>query len=228
MNRWITIVGIGEDGAEGLGTRAREVIANAEILIGGERHLALIPEGAAARANWGKDFEHGVAAIRAHEGKRVVVLASGDPLHFGVGVTLLQRFGVEAVEIMPAPGAFSLAAARLGWSIPDVTCLTVHGRALESVNLHLRPGGRLMILEFSRVDNDILSWFYDKYSFGVIPLMGEVVAGDRKSYQYLVESIRKFPDQEDFLEMIKDIGFYQVKFRILSFGVAALHSAWKI
>ena len=78
MNRWITIVGIGEDGAEGLGTRAREVIANAEILIGGERHLALIPEGAAARANWGKDFEHGVAAIRAHEGKRVVVLASGD------------------------------------------------------------------------------------------------------------------------------------------------------
>ena len=148
MNSWITIVGIGEDGAEGLGTRAREVITDAEILIGGERHLALVPEGAAARAIWGKDFEQGAAAIRAHEGKRVVVLASGDPLNFGVGVTLLQRFGVEAVEIMPAPGAFSLAAARLGWSIPDVTCLTVHGRALEVVNLHLRPGGRLLILSW--------------------------------------------------------------------------------
>ena len=148
MNRWITIVGIGEDGMEGLGTRAREVIAGAEILIGGERHLALVPEGAAVRATWGKDFDHGVAAIRAHVGKRVVVLASGDPLHFGVGVTLSQRFGVEAVEIIPAPGAFSLAAARLGWSIPDVTCLTVHGRALEVVNLHLRPGGRLVILSW--------------------------------------------------------------------------------
>ena len=67
MNRWITIVGIGEDGMEGLGTRAREVIAGAEILIGGERHLALVPEGAAARATWGKDFDHGVAAIRAHD-----------------------------------------------------------------------------------------------------------------------------------------------------------------
>ena len=92
----------------------------------------------------------------------------------------------------------------------------------------LRPGGRLMVLEFSRVDNEILSWMYDRYSFSLIPLMGEIIAGDRKSYQYLVESIRKFPDQDDFLEMIKLKGFKQVKFRNLSFGVAALHSAWKI
>ena len=148
MSRWITIVGIGADGVEGLGKQAREVIAGAEILIGGGRHLALVPEGASARAAWGPNFEQGIAAIHAHKGKRVVVLASGDPLHFGIGVTLCQRFGLEAVEIMPAPGAFSLAAARLGWSISDITCLTVHGRALEAVNLHLRPGGRIMILSW--------------------------------------------------------------------------------
>lgn len=146
MNRWITIVGIGESGLDGLGARARQVIDDAEVLVGGERHLAFIPEGAAERAAWGKGFDHGVSAIRANEGKRVVVLASGDPLHFGVGATLSKRFGIEAVEVIPAPGAFSLAAARMGWSIPDVTCLTVHGRTLEAVNLHLRPGGRLLIL----------------------------------------------------------------------------------
>ena len=88
MSRWITIVGIGADGVEGLGKRAREVIAGAEILIGGGRHLALVPEGASARAAWGPNFEQGIAAIHAHKGKRVVVLASGDPLHFGIGVTL--------------------------------------------------------------------------------------------------------------------------------------------
>ena len=148
MNRRIIIVGIGEDGLDGLGARAREAIVDAEILIGGERHLAFVPGSAAAQVSWGKDFEHGIAAIRTHEGKRVVVLASGDPLHFGVGVTLLQRFGIEALEIIPAPGAFSLAAARLGWPIAEVNCLTVHGRALEVVNLHLRPSGRLLILSW--------------------------------------------------------------------------------
>jgi len=92
----------------------------------------------------------------------------------------------------------------------------------------LRPGGRLMILEFSKVDNEMLSWLYDKYSFNLIPFIGEFVTDDRDSYQYLIESIRKFPDQEDFSEMIKKEGFKQVRFRNLSFGVAALHSAWKI
>ncbi len=148
MSRWITIVGIGEDGLDGLGKRARDVIAGAEVFVGGDRHLEFVADRDAERVSWGKDFDHGVAAIRKHRGKRVVVLASGDPLHFGVGATLSRRFGIEALEIIPAPGAFSLAAARLGWSIPDVTCLTVHGRSLETVNLYLRPGGRLLVLSW--------------------------------------------------------------------------------
>ena len=92
----------------------------------------------------------------------------------------------------------------------------------------LRPGGRLMVLEFSQIPNEGLQWLYDRYSFNVIPVMGQVVAGDRDSYQYLVESIRKFPDQETFAQMIREAGFGQVKYRNLSMGIAALHSGWKL
>ncbi|MCB1364400.1 MAG: bifunctional demethylmenaquinone methyltransferase/2-methoxy-6-polyprenyl-1,4-benzoquinol methylase UbiE [Rhodobacteraceae bacterium] len=92
----------------------------------------------------------------------------------------------------------------------------------------LRPGGRLMVLEFSQVPNDALQRLYDLYSFNVIPRMGQLIAKDRDSYQYLVESIRRFPDQETFLRMIREAGFEQAKYRNLSLGVAALHSGWKL
>ena len=85
-----------------------------------------------------------------------------------------------------------------------------------------------MVLEFSTVSNELLSWIYSKYSFNFIPIIGEIIANDRASYQYLVESIKKFPNQEDFGEMIRKAGFKQVRFRDLTFGVAALHSGWKI
>jgi demethylmenaquinone methyltransferase/2-methoxy-6-polyprenyl-1,4-benzoquinol methylase len=92
----------------------------------------------------------------------------------------------------------------------------------------LRPGGRLMVLEFGRIPNDLLQAAYDAYSFTVIPRLGQIVTGDRDSYQYLVESIRRFPDQETFAAMIRATGFEQVKYRNLSMGIAALHSGWKL
>lgn len=92
----------------------------------------------------------------------------------------------------------------------------------------LRPGGRLMVLEFSQLPNPALQWAYDRYSFNVIPTMGQVIARDRDSYQYLVESIRKFPDQETFLDMVRAAGFENAKYRNLTMGVAALHSGWKL
>ncbi|SIT81186.1 bifunctional demethylmenaquinone methyltransferase/2-methoxy-6-polyprenyl-1,4-benzoquinol methylase UbiE [Pontibaca methylaminivorans] len=92
----------------------------------------------------------------------------------------------------------------------------------------LRPGGRLMVLEFSQIPNRALQRLYDLYSFNVIPRMGQVIAQDRDSYQYLVESIRRFPDQETFLAMIRSAGFENASYRNLSLGIAALHSGWKI
>lgn len=92
----------------------------------------------------------------------------------------------------------------------------------------LRPGGRLMVLEFSRLPNAGLQKLYDLYSFNIIPRMGQLIANDRDSYQYLVESIRKFPDQETFLNMISAAGFGNARYRNLSMGIAALHSGWKL
>ncbi|MGC8201104.1 bifunctional demethylmenaquinone methyltransferase/2-methoxy-6-polyprenyl-1,4-benzoquinol methylase UbiE [Aliiroseovarius sp. PTFE2010] len=100
--------------------------------------------------------------------------------------------------------------------------------ALDEAFRVLKPGGRLMVLEFSQLPNEGLQKLYDLYSFNVIPRMGQAIAGDRDSYQYLVESIRKFPNQETFAHMIRSAGFGQVKYRNLSMGIAALHSGWKL
>ena len=100
--------------------------------------------------------------------------------------------------------------------------------ALNEAFRVLRPGGRLMVLEFSQIPNDLMQKVYDLYSFNIIPRMGQAIAGDRDSYQYLVESIRKFPDQDTFLSMVRQAGFENAKYRNLSMGIACLHSGWKI
>ena len=101
-------------------------------------------------------------------------------------------------------------------------------KALSEAYRVLKPGGRIMVLEFSHIPNNLLQWFYDKYSFNVIPRLGQIIASDRSSYQYLVESIRKFPKQESFLKLVNAAGFENTKYRNLTMGVACLHSGWKI
>uniref|UniRef100_A0A5F5PFQ9 2-methoxy-6-polyprenyl-1,4-benzoquinol methylase, mitochondrial n=1 Tax=Equus caballus TaxID=9796 RepID=A0A5F5PFQ9_HORSE len=101
-------------------------------------------------------------------------------------------------------------------------------RALQEAHRVLKPGGRFLCLEFSQVNNPLISRLYDLYSFQVIPVLGEVIAGDWKSYQYLVESIRQFPSQEEFKEMIEDAGFQKVTYESLTSGIVAIHSGFKL
>jgi demethylmenaquinone methyltransferase/2-methoxy-6-polyprenyl-1,4-benzoquinol methylase len=129
----------------------------------------------------------------------------------------------DAMALPFADASFDVYTISFG--IRNVTRIET---ALAEAHRVLRPGGRLMVLEFSRMVSPPLQWAYDRYSFNVIPVMGQIVAGDRDSYQYLVESIRRFPEQERFAGMIREAGFGQVRFRNLSMGIAALHSGWKI
>ncbi|XP_028913559.1 2-methoxy-6-polyprenyl-1,4-benzoquinol methylase, mitochondrial-like [Ornithorhynchus anatinus] len=102
-------------------------------------------------------------------------------------------------------------------------------RALEEAYRVLRPGGRFLCLEFSQVTNPSLPRLYDLYSFQVIPVLGEVIAGDWKSYQYLVESIRRFPAQVRRVQgVIEDAGFRKVTYRSLTSGIVAIHSGFKL
>ena len=146
MTPWLSIVGIGEDGLDGLSAAARTLVGRADLLVGGERHLAMVPEDRGARIVWPKPLRAAFDDIAAHKPRPVCVLASGDPLCFGVGRMLLQRFPVAEVAILPAPSAFSLACARLGWSLPDIETLTVHGRPVAALQPFVQPGARLLIL----------------------------------------------------------------------------------
>lgn len=143
---WITVLGLGENGLAGLTREAREAFDAAEVLIGGERHLALAPSRKPERLTWRTPLKDTMADIERRRGKRVVVLASGDPMMFGVGATLARHFRPDELSIVPTVGAFSLAAARLAWSLPDTALLTLHGRKLDILNAHVAPGARLLIL----------------------------------------------------------------------------------
>jgi precorrin-6Y C5,15-methyltransferase (decarboxylating) len=146
--RWLAIVGIGEDGLDGLTPAAQELIAQAEFVVGGKRHLALAGPLAAETMNWPSPIENALDFIEAHRGRSVCVLASGDPFFFGVGAMLMCRFTADEMTSIPAPSAFALAASRLGWSQQDCALLTLHGRPLEAIIQHLQPGARIVALSW--------------------------------------------------------------------------------
>jgi precorrin-6Y C5,15-methyltransferase (decarboxylating) len=145
--RWLSIVGIGEDGVEGLTPVARGLIADADIVFGGKRHLQLagsLVRGAARP--WPSPFDRAVAEVIEQRGRTVCVLASGDPFFHGVGALLARHVAAGEMLAMPGPSAFSLAAARLGWALQDTVLLSLHGRPLDLIRPHLHPGSRILVL----------------------------------------------------------------------------------
>jgi precorrin-6Y C5,15-methyltransferase (decarboxylating) len=145
--RWLSIVGIGEDGVEGLTPVARGLIGAAEIVFGGKRHLGLAaPLIRGAARPWPTPFDRAAEEVLAFRGRQICVLASGDPFHFGVGSVLAHRIDPQEMTVVPTPSAFSLAAARLGWALPETALVSLHGRTLDLVRPHLHPGGRILAL----------------------------------------------------------------------------------
>lgn len=144
---WLTIIGIGEDGAEALAPAARALIAQATLIVGGARHLAMI-ETQAERLRWPSPLTDALPRIAAQRGQPTVVLATGDPFFYGVGDLLARSFSADEFFCAPAPSAFALAAARLKWSQQDCALLSLHGRAFERVTPHLQPGARLIALSW--------------------------------------------------------------------------------
>jgi precorrin-6Y C5,15-methyltransferase (decarboxylating) len=144
--RWLSIVGIGEDGLGGITNPARTLIDDAEVLIGGARHLEMIPEDGRERLTWPSPLRLLVEKILEMRGRRVCVLATGDPMCFGIGNTLVKRIPRWEMVILPAVSALTLAAARMGWAQHEVELLTLHGRPLALLESYLAPGARLVIL----------------------------------------------------------------------------------
>ncbi len=145
--RWLSIVGIGEDGVDGLSAAARGLVGAAEIVFGGRRHLSLAaPLIRGAARPWPTPFDGSADEVLHHRGRQICVLASGDPFHYGVGAVLARAIDAREMIVVPAPSAFSLAAARLGWSLPETVLLSVHGRALDLVRPHLQPGAHILAL----------------------------------------------------------------------------------
>jgi precorrin-6B C5,15-methyltransferase / cobalt-precorrin-6B C5,C15-methyltransferase len=147
--RWLSIVGIGEDGVEGLSPVARQLIQSAELVAGGARHLELASELIRGRPfAWPSPIGDAFPEIVRYRGRPVVVLASGDPFHFGVGKQIAALVPPDEFVCLPQPSAFSLAAARMGWALQDTALVTLHGRALNGIIRYLQPGARILALSW--------------------------------------------------------------------------------
>ena len=166
MSAWLHIVGIGEDGLDGLVPAARAVVQSAEVIIGGDRHHQLAGFVSAKRLKWPSPFDALIAQLQALRGKRVVVLATGDPLWFSVGARIGRSIDPSEITYYPQISAFQLAAARMGWSMADVETLTVHGRPVEQMIAFIQPDQRLLILTTGDQTPEQIAKFLADRGFG--------------------------------------------------------------
>ena len=163
---WLHIVGIGEDGMDGLAPATRAVVEAAEFIIGGERHHTLANNLTATRMAWPHPFDALIETIEDLRHRRVVVLATGDPLWFSVGAKIGRSIDPGEITYHPQLSAFQLAAARMGWSLPDVETLTVHGRPVEQMIAFIQPDVRLLVLTTGEETPAQIARFLTERGFG--------------------------------------------------------------
>ncbi|MEM8578194.1 MAG: precorrin-6y C5,15-methyltransferase (decarboxylating) subunit CbiE [Pseudomonadota bacterium] len=142
---WLTIIGLGEDGPDGLPSASRQALERAEVIMGPPRHLELLGATDAQTVPWPVPFADGIETLLNLRGQRTVVLASGDPFWFGAGAVLARHLAAEEWTALPGPSCFSLAAARLGWALERTTCLGLHAAPLGRLRPHLAPGAQLIV-----------------------------------------------------------------------------------
>ncbi|PWJ21966.1 precorrin-6y C5,15-methyltransferase (decarboxylating) subunit CbiE [Jannaschia seohaensis] len=167
---WLHIVGIGEDGLAGLSPAARTVVETAEIIVGGDRHHSLSDSIQAERLAWPHPFDALISTLMGLKGRRVVVLATGDPLWFSVGARIGRAIPPREIAYHPQLSAFQLASARMGWSMADLETLTVHGRPVEQMIAFIQPDARLLILTTGAETPGQIARFLTERGFGASPM----------------------------------------------------------
>ncbi|MCI4679292.1 precorrin-6y C5,15-methyltransferase (decarboxylating) subunit CbiE [Rhodoblastus acidophilus] len=163
---WLTLVGLGEDGRASLSPAANAALAQAALVVGGARHLALVAPLACETLAWPSPMDAAYPQILARRGEKIVVLASGDPFFYGVGSVLARFIPAEEMTCLPAPSAFSLVAARLGWAQQDCALITLHGRPLEKIIPHLVDGAKIIALSWDGATPQKLASLLTQLGFG--------------------------------------------------------------
>jgi precorrin-6B C5,15-methyltransferase / cobalt-precorrin-6B C5,C15-methyltransferase len=164
--KWLSLIGIGEDGTEGLTPAVRKLLAQAHLVVGGARHIALAGPLTAKTMTWPSPLSDAIPKILARRGSPVCVLASGDPFFYGVGTLLGARVNPQEMQCFPAPSAFSLAAARLHWSLQDCCLVSLHGREFERIIPVLQPGAKILCLSWDETTPPRLAKLLCERGFG--------------------------------------------------------------
>jgi len=190
MSAWLHIVGIGEDGVPGLTPAARVILESAEVIVGGERHHQLSDHIHAERIAWPSPFDALIDTLQSLRGRRVVVLATGDPLWYSVGARIGRALPPEEIKFHPQLSAFQLAAARMGWSLADVETLTVHGRPVQQMIAFIQPDQRLLILTTGAETPDQIAAFLSERGFGQsrMTVFGAMGGDDESRFDGIAET----------------------------------------
>ena len=181
---WLHIVGIGEDGLDGLVPATRAVVEAAEVILGGDRHHALVVGICAERVTWPSPFHAMIETIKSMRGRRTVILVTGDPLWFSVGARIKRSINPSEIIYHPQLSAFQLAAARMAWSLPDVETLTVHGRPVEQMIAFIQPNARLLVLTTGAETPLQIAAFLTDRGFGKSPITVLAAMGGKDEVRF--------------------------------------------